>query len=254
MANISLMTSSEKPMLVHGQAYVVSVEIEMPESLVNQDLGMFLVQVQFYAKHGDVIFTCSRSAILPYKSYIQRTAETIIFLPFLIFRSSSATQMITTELANNYVEDPYRPTVGVVVEVHNKKVQIYNMMLKIHARFSGLRYLMFYWPLLSAIVGISSNFFFLSIVVFFSWLAFAANSSIELREQTDGKGSDENGKLDDDDQETVKRNPSKDNAESSKVHSSERSSPVRGESKNATDSPRLRDDKQPMSFLRKRNL
>lgn len=55
---------------------------------------------------------------------------------------------------------------------------------------------MFYWPTISAFFGITSNFFFLSIVALFSWLALVTSSKTELQKTTTkGKVS-----TDDDDQ------------------------------------------------------
>jgi seipin len=44
----------------------------------------------------------------------------------------------------------------------------------INAHLSGLRYLMFHWPLLSAIVGISTNLFFIVLICILSYLHFTS--------------------------------------------------------------------------------
>ena len=48
--------------------------------------------------------------------------------------------------------------------------------LIIHAKFVGLRYFMYYYPVTSAIVGTLFNFHILSLVVLLSWLRFFAPS------------------------------------------------------------------------------
>jgi hypothetical protein len=47
--------------LMYGQPYRVTLELELPESPVNQDLGMFLVTVSCYTRGGRIISTSSRS-------------------------------------------------------------------------------------------------------------------------------------------------------------------------------------------------
>lgn len=47
--------------LMYGQPYRVVLELEVPESPVNQDLGMFLVTISCYTRGGRVISTSSRS-------------------------------------------------------------------------------------------------------------------------------------------------------------------------------------------------
>lgn len=51
--------------LMYGQPYRVTLELELPESRVNQDLGMFLVTISCYTRGGRIISTSSRSVSVP---------------------------------------------------------------------------------------------------------------------------------------------------------------------------------------------
>lgn len=62
------------------------------------------------------------------------------------------------------------PVTDIYVEIQSRHIELYSAVLHIHAHFTGLRYLMFHWPVLSAIVGISSNLFFIVLVCLLSWL------------------------------------------------------------------------------------
>ncbi len=102
----------------------------------------------------------------------------------------------------------YQPAVGAVIEIQSRRVQIYSAQLRIHAYFTGIRYLpwfgfislfdytcsmkwcssrlspwppynvfpfcnrylLYNFPVMSAIVGVASNFTFLSVIVLFSYL------------------------------------------------------------------------------------
>lgn len=95
----------------------------------------------------------------------------------------------------------YQPAIGAVIEIQSRKVQIYSAQLRIHAYFTGIRYLplfggislfdgswsiksscnvipscnrylLYNFPVMSAIVGVASNFTFLSVIVLFSYLQF----------------------------------------------------------------------------------
>lgn len=44
-----------------GQAYRISLELEMPESPVNEHLGMFMVKMTCYSKDGTVMTSVARS-------------------------------------------------------------------------------------------------------------------------------------------------------------------------------------------------
>lgn len=90
-----------------------------------------------------------------------------------------------------------------MIEVQSRRIQIYSAQLRIHAYFTGIRYLvvsvyltvhvpsndastlpscnvlpscnrylLYNFPVMSAIVGVASNFTFLSVIVLFSYLQF----------------------------------------------------------------------------------
>lgn len=46
---------------MYGQPYRVSLELEMPESPVNEQLGMFMVKMSCYTKDGTIVSTVARS-------------------------------------------------------------------------------------------------------------------------------------------------------------------------------------------------
>lgn len=75
-----------------------------------------------------------------------------------------------------------RPATDVYVEVQSRHVEIYSANLYIYAHFTGLRYLMFNWPLLSAAVGVSSNLFFLGVICALSWCHLTRNNEDEEEE------------------------------------------------------------------------
>ncbi|KAG2460356.1 PURA2 synthetase, partial [Polypterus senegalus] len=113
--------------MIYGQPYRISLELEMPESPVNQDLGMFMVKISCYTNGGQVILSTSRS---------------------------------------------YVPTTGVLLEIQTRRIQIYSAQLRIHAHFTGVRYLLYNFPVTSAVIGVASNFIFLTVIVLFSYLQF----------------------------------------------------------------------------------
>jgi len=62
----------------------------------------------------------------------------------------------------------------------------------INAHLSGLRYLMFHWPILSAIVGIGTNLFFITLLCTLSYLHFGTEE-----ENTDENFTYERGETED---------------------------------------------------------
>lgn len=48
-----------------GQPYRISLELELPESPANRDLGMFMVAVTCYAKGGRTVAMSARTVSTP---------------------------------------------------------------------------------------------------------------------------------------------------------------------------------------------
>ncbi|XP_018592921.2 seipin-like isoform X2 [Scleropages formosus] len=183
VANVSFLRNNRDQVMVYGQPYRISLELEMPESLANQELGMFMVKMTCYTKGGQPISTVARSvsqlitsgsrtAMLHYRSSLLQALGTLFFSPLLLSGMSEQKQLVEVELFSGYRENSYLPTVGAVIELQSRKVQIYSAQLWIHAHFTGIRYLLFNFPLTSAVLGVASNFAFLSVLVLFSYLQF----------------------------------------------------------------------------------
>lgn len=170
VANVSLAKSGRDRVLMYGQPYRVTLELELPESPVNQDLGMFLVTVSCYTRGGRIISTSSRSVMLHYRSQLLQILDTLVFSSLLLFGFTEQKQLLEVELYSDYRENSYVPTTGAIIEVQSKRIQMYGAYLRVHAHFTGLRYLLYNFPMTCAFVGVASNFTFLSVIVLFSYM------------------------------------------------------------------------------------
>lgn len=172
MANVSFLKNGRDQVMANGQPYRISLELEMPESPVNEQLGMFLIKMSCYTKGGETVSSVARSTMLHYRSTVLQTLSTLFFSPVLLTGITEQKQLVEVELFSDYKTNAYAPTVGAVIEIHSKRVQIYSAQLRIHAYFSGVRYVLYNFPLTSAFVGIATNFFFLGVIVVFSYLQY----------------------------------------------------------------------------------
>ncbi|XP_029470711.1 seipin isoform X1 [Rhinatrema bivittatum] len=175
-ANVSLMMNGRDRVLMYGQPYRISLELEMPESPTNQELGMFMVSIMCYTKGGQIISSSTRAAMLHYRSRVLRAMDTFFYSVLLLTGFLEQKQTIEVELYSDYREDSYVPTLGALIEIQSKRIQIYAAQLKIHAHFTGLRYLLYNFPVTTAIIGVASNFSFLSVIVLFSYLQWVWGS------------------------------------------------------------------------------
>ncbi|XP_010781584.1 seipin isoform X2 [Notothenia coriiceps] len=186
MANISLMRN-KKHVLTFGQAYQMSLQLDMPDSPTNQELGMFMIKTTCFSGKGGQVASSARSSMLRYRSELLRSLSTLLFLPAFLTGVSEQKQVLEVELFSDYTDDPYLPSVTAVIEIISNKVQIYSSQLNVHAHFTGIRYLLFNFPLLSALVGVSSNFVFLSLLFVLSYVKLLLKEDwapVQLR--TDG--------------------------------------------------------------------
>ncbi|XP_025907740.1 seipin [Nothoprocta perdicaria] len=114
--------------------------------------------------------------MLHYRSGLLRTLDTLLFSGLFLLGFAEQKQTVEVELYSDYREDSYAPTVGAVLEIQSKRIQLYGAQLRIHARFTGVRYLLYNFPVTSALLGIATNFAFLSVIVLFSYLQWVWGS------------------------------------------------------------------------------
>ncbi|OWF51453.1 Seipin [Mizuhopecten yessoensis] len=179
-ANISLLKEGEDEVFTRGQIYSIILEVELPESPQNQNLGMFMVKLDLYNHVGRTIASASRSAILHFKSMLLRILDTFVFSPFLLFGWMEQRQSLFVELFTKYHDDSYNPAIGAVIQIMSKKIDLYSTKLHIQAQFTGYRYILFHWPVFSAMFGISFNFFALTFICGLSWYQFGSRNVSQL--------------------------------------------------------------------------
>lgn len=153
-----VLLTRKQQLLMIGQPYRISVNIDMPESEQNLGLGMFMVCAEMRDQHTQLRNHACRSAMLHYRSDLARTISTLVMSPLIILGFKEETQQIPVEVFSSYEDDQENPVTDVFVEIQSKQIQFYSVTLHITAHFSGLRYIMFHWPILSASIGESKVF------------------------------------------------------------------------------------------------
>lgn len=204
MANVTIVRPGQDDYLARGQRYKIYLDLEMPESEANQRIGMFTVGLDMISEDGEVLKSTHRSGVLRYKSMLVKLFSTLAYIPMLLFGSAEEKQIVSLQMFEKYVEDYTKPATQAGLVIRNSHIEVYTATLKIYADFTGLRYLLYNWPLTSAIVGISTNFFFVSLVALLSWnhLTPTAKPKPHRRFSTDRKKGAEKDKPEDDADET----------------------------------------------------
>ncbi|KYN06018.1 Seipin [Cyphomyrmex costatus] len=180
--------TKKQQLLMVGQPYKINLHLEMPESPANKELGMFMVCAQLRSRDSHLIDHTCKSAMLHYRSKLLHTLTTLMFSPMMIFGNIEEKQDVVLELFNNFEEDQNHPVTIIFIEIQSRHIEFYSANLMINAHLSGLRYWMFYWPILSACIGIGTNLFFIMLVCTLSYIHFGIedeNFSYEKSETED---------------------------------------------------------------------
>ncbi|XP_033180429.1 seipin isoform X1 [Bombus impatiens] len=164
--------TNKQQLLMVGQPYKVNLHLEMPESPANKELGMFMVCAQLRSRDGFLLEHACRSTMLHYRSTLLHALTTLTFSPMMIFGTTEEKQNVVLELFDNFEENQNHPVTIIYIEIQSRHIEFYSASITINAHLSGLRYLMFHWPILSGIVGIGTNLFFIALVCTLCYLHF----------------------------------------------------------------------------------
>ncbi|XP_057323861.1 seipin [Microplitis mediator] len=175
----SAQLTKKQQLLMVGQPYKINLYLEMPESTVNKELGMFLVCSSLSSRDGFEVDNSCRPTMLHYRSTLLHFLTTLTFSPALIFGSREEKQNIVVELFSNFEEDQSHPVTSIEIQIQSRFIEFYSATIGIHAHLSGLRYLMFHWPISAAIVGITTNLFFISLICILSYLHFTHEDDLQ---------------------------------------------------------------------------
>lgn len=151
--NAHVPLTRKQQLLMVGQAYRVLVNIEMPESPQNLELGMFMVCAEMRDSGMNLRAHSCRSAMMRYRSPLIRSLTTWTLSPLYVFGLREEFQRLSVDVFNQYLESYQHPITDVYVTIKSQKIQFYNVSLRIVADFTGLRYVIYNWPILSALIG-----------------------------------------------------------------------------------------------------
>ncbi|CAO1397873.1 unnamed protein product [Diamesa tonsa] len=160
---------SKKQLLMVGQPYIITVKIDLPETPRNQDQGMFMVCLSMKDQSSILKSHGCRSTMLHYRSPLLQKVKTIVYMPLYVLGIYEQKQELDVEMYSNYVDDATNPVTDVYVEIQSKVIEFYSVTLHITAHFTGLRYIMFHFPVLSALVGIAGNLMFIVMIGLLCW-------------------------------------------------------------------------------------
>jgi len=166
--------------LMQGQTYSISLNLEIPDSPINENHGMFMTCLNISSISGQKIGGSCKSSISQYRSPLLRTMETVSYSPALITGWSTQKQNIHINYFSNFQTFPLTPAEVIDVEIKSKALQVVEASLEIHAELKGLRHLMYRHPWISAFLGVTMNILILGTILFVSWSRFLQSGDDDL--------------------------------------------------------------------------
>jgi len=166
--------------LMQGQTYSISLNLEIPDSPVNENHGMFMTCLNISSISGQKIGESCKSSISQYRSPLLRIMETVSYSPTLLTGWSTQKQTILINYFSNFQTFPLTPAEVIDVVIKSKALEVTKASLEIHAELKGLRHLMYRHPWISSFLGVSMNILILSTILLVSWSRFLQSRDDEL--------------------------------------------------------------------------
>jgi hypothetical protein len=164
-----LLNNGQK-LLSSGQYYHISLQLQAPESPVNEAVGVFMVNITLYTTGQQFLSTSARPAMVKYKSFMLQTLSTIVFAVPLLLGVWSQEQEINVPLYEAYYEPYGDGTISATVSVLNPHIQLYSATLTIDANFGGFTYYLYQWPVTMTVIVVVSIFISLCTCTLVLWV------------------------------------------------------------------------------------
>lgn len=133
------------------QEYDVQIELLVPLSPMNRDLGNFMVDVEMYSAENKVLLKARRPAIIPYRSGLPGFLATVLRAPLVLVRLMSESEWLVVRVAERWVfQSAARAPEGLRVTLGARRIQTYMVRVRFRARLSGLRNFMYSYRLVAA--------------------------------------------------------------------------------------------------------
>ncbi|KAJ8661207.1 hypothetical protein O0I10_002956 [Lichtheimia ornata] len=189
--------------LRHEQTYDVSVQLHVPTSDINFDLGNFMIRIWLQTSNGSSILHSSRPGILRYQSKTQRIMRVLAKALPLLVGLSEESQTITVPLIEGFMENKAHPVTHAIVSVSTHQLQVYDADLRVIADFHGLRYYMYHRRLVTAI-GFVILFTVIEIIcAAVAWKFFGQNLWNKVHEALEQMDFEDGGQLHPDDVDDI---------------------------------------------------
>ena len=163
---VQLSNYKQPTVFAKGQPYHVKIQLNLPESTVNSNQGMFMVKLSLNDLNQKTIVSSSRPSMVTYKSFPVKLIETFFSWPLILVGVKRESETLDIPLIEDYVDGVKSNSIAstAVIRLIARDLQVYSASLIIQAHLTGLRHYMVHFPILTAVFGVSIIFCFLSLI------------------------------------------------------------------------------------------
>lgn len=144
----------------------------------------------------DLLYSSRRQAILTYTSKLVSLSSQIVALPFYVIGIKKESEVLHIPMGESATFNrgwKNVPGYAMLELQAGQEVQVYDVRLHFKARFSGIRWLMYNYRILSFILFTSAFWGFEVVFAGLSWLILRSIFASDHTKKVDGKSEEENG-------------------------------------------------------------
>ncbi len=157
------------------QRYNLGLELVVPDSESNLQLGNFMITMELLGKKNQTLAKVSRPAHLKYQSPFLRMMKTGFYSVSLILDRALESSSISIPLIENYMESTKDQVKYIKIVLGNSKVETYESFILIETHFQGLAYFMHHWWISTALFFISNIMLAEILIASYVWNVVSAS-------------------------------------------------------------------------------
>ena len=136
--------------------HFVDLALTLPESDLNRQLGMLMVEVDLLASDGTLLASSGRPTMLPHESLLIGVARKVVLMGPILIGAVAEARTVVLEAFDSYVESPDMPLAAIVVRLfvprstksdygHYAMIQVHSGEVRIGKELNAIQGIMKVW-------------------------------------------------------------------------------------------------------------
>eukprot|EP01083_Nonionella_stella_P053641 141820_1 len=141
--------------LKYGVEYNVALNLRIPDSLSNENIGMIMISTTIYSCGGKKVAVSRRPVLPVFRNWMTKMLlRTSLIIPYTL-NILQEDQRLSVNLLEGFVEDSLHHSCKVEISISKPEFQIYDATVRFDAQLAGLSYWLYYYFFTSTAFGIA---------------------------------------------------------------------------------------------------